>query len=34
MRKVLQALSDAVDLVDRVVHAAIRRFVEATDRRG
>jgi|KBSMisStaDraftv2_1062788.scaffolds.fasta_scaffold728387_2 hypothetical protein len=34
MRKVLQALSDAVDLVDRVVQAAIRRFVEATDRRG
>ena len=34
MRKVLQALSDAVDLADRVVQSAIRLSVEATDRRG
>jgi hypothetical protein len=34
MRKVLQALSDAVDALDGVVQGAIRRFVEVTDRRG
>jgi len=34
MRKLLQALSDAVDALDGVVQGTIRRFVEVTDRRG
>jgi hypothetical protein len=34
MSKALQALSDLVDAVDRVVQCAIRAFVKVSDRRG
>jgi hypothetical protein len=34
MRKVLQALSDLVDVADRVVQRAIRGFVRISDRHG
>jgi hypothetical protein len=34
MRKLLQALSDLVDVADRAVQSAIRGFVRISDRHG